>query len=131
MSETNPVGRPTKYTEETIQKVRDYMENYEKLGHVIPSIAGLSVYLEVARDTIYDWSHQEEKQDFSDILQTLLATQEQILFSKGLTNDFNATIVKLALGKHGYTEKSSREISGPGGEPIPICAFEFNPVGEE
>lgn len=112
----NPVGRPTKYTDQTCQQARDYIENYDKEEDMIPSIAGLAVYLGVSRETIYDWASQEEKQDFSDILTQLLATQERILIGKGLSGKFNSTITKLVLGKHGYSEK--KELSGDGGGPI-------------
>jgi hypothetical protein len=107
-----PAGRPSKYNEETISKTQYYLDNYESIGDMIPSIAGLAVYLGIHRDTVYDWSNQIEKQDFSDILGQILAKQEQVLFNKGLTNDFNATIVKLALGKHGYSERQHTEHSG-------------------
>jgi hypothetical protein len=38
-------------------------------------------------------------------LDRILATQELKLMDGGLTGDFNSAIAKLALGKHGYSEK--------------------------
>lgn len=116
-----PVGRPTKYNEEILEKTRDYIENYADVGDMIPSIAGLSVVLGVSRETIYDWSKQEEKKAFSDILQKLLSTQERVLFNNGLNGTFNSNICKLALGKHGYSDK--QELTGADGE-----RFSFNMI---
>lgn len=100
-----PAGRPTKYTPELIEQTLEYIENYEEHDDVIPSIAGLSCVVDVSRSTLHDWATHDDKKEFSDILQKLLSKQEKILFNKGLSGDFNANITKLALGKHGYTDK--------------------------
>lgn len=102
-------GRPSSYTPEMLQKTRDYLVTYSSLGHAVPSVAGLSVYLDVARSTIYEWSSDNEKQEFSDILSKILAEQEQVALSNGLKGDYNATIVKLLLGKHGYSDKAETQ----------------------
>ena len=99
------VGRPSKYNDQTVQKVADYMECWESLGDIIPSIAGLAVYLKVSRDSIHTWRNEEGKEEFSDMLDELLANQEKILISKGLDSSFNSTIAKLALTKHGYSDR--------------------------
>jgi len=106
------VGRPTKYTDETLEIARDYLNNYEVTGDVIPQIAGLAVRLCVSRETIYDWAKQEDKQDFSDIVRDILSKQESVLMNKGLIGDFNSNICKLALGKHGYTDKQDLTSNG-------------------
>ena len=111
-----PVGRPTKYNEELLAKAREYLFKYEELGDVIPSAIGLSLYLDVCRDTLYDWDGQEGKEEFSYILKQINSTQQQVLLNKGLTSDFNSAITKLVLGKHGYHEKQQQEVSGPGGK---------------
>ena len=67
---------------------------------VIPTIEGLSVYLNVSRSTVYKW--KGDNAEFSDILEDLMARQAKELFSNGLTGDFNPTITKLILTKHGY-----------------------------
>lgn len=122
-------GQPTKYNDETVGKCRQYLDEYDT---PIPSIAGLSLYLGVSRSSIYEWGKTEGREDYSDILEAILATQEQVLFSKGLTNDFNATIVKLALGKHGYHDKADNTLSAPGGGPVQTdSVFEFIPVGTD
>ena len=42
--------------------------------------------------------------EFYDILERLIATQEKTALTKGLTGEWNATIVKLLLGKHGWKD---------------------------
>jgi len=107
-------GRPTKYNQQILVDTREYLENYEQHGDAIPSIAGLSVVLGLPRQTIYDWARQEEKEEFSDILQSILSTQEKVLINKGLKNEFNSNITKLALGKHGYSDKQETDVTSKG-----------------
>lgn len=106
-------GRPTDYGAEKLEKARHYLAHYEEYDDAIPSIAGLSLVLGIARSTVYDWASQPEKAEFSDILQEILSTQEKVLVNKGLKGEFNSNIVKLALGKHGYSDK--QELTGPDG----------------
>lgn len=108
------MGRPTDYSEELLADVRYYLKNYEAEGDKIPSVAGLSAYLGIARSTIYDWASQEDKKDFSDILEDILSEQEKVLLNKGLTGDFNSTITKLVLSKHGYSEKTETDVTSKG-----------------
>lgn len=111
-------GRPTDYSTEILDKTKDYLANYEDYGDAIPSIAGLAVELKVSRDTIYEWRKHEDKKEFSDILQDILSSQERILISKGLKGEFNSNITKLALGKHGYTEKQDVTSDGKAMQPV-------------
>jgi len=110
------MARPSKYNDTIIQQVIDYLDNYEDLDHVMPSIAGLSMVLNVTRETIYDWASQSEKPEFSDIIKKLLAVQEFVLSNKGLKGESNANLTKLFLAKHGYSDR--QEISGLDGGPI-------------
>ena len=126
------IGRPTLYTDEVLAKTKKYLEVYETLEDVIPSIEGLSEYIGIARPTIYKWSKEEGKEDFIDTLEAINAKQKKVLLSKGLTNDFNANIVKLALGNHGMSEKIHNEMSAPGGGPIQTTtSINFIPVSRK
>ena len=104
-------GRPTKYNPEILEKARAYIDNYGEFGDVIPSVAGLSLVLQISRETVYDWAKQEEKQEFSYILQDILAKQESLLVNNGLDGEFNSNITKLVLGKHGYHEKVDNRVA--------------------
>lgn len=127
-----PAGRPTKYNKEILDKAKEYLLKYDEIGDKIPSVAGLSLYLDICRDTIYDWDGQDDKKEFSYILKQINATQHQVLINKGLSNDFNSAITKLVLGKHGYHEKQQQEISGPEGKPIQTASvINFIPVSRD
>jgi hypothetical protein len=103
------MGRPTDYTPELLEKAKAYLFKFDELGHSVPSVAGLSVYLEISRTTIYAWAKEASKADFSYILESILAKQEQISLAKGLNGEFNSTIVKLLLGKHGYSDRAETQ----------------------
>lgn len=111
-------GRPTYYSDETVRQAKEYLQNYKDHGDAVPSVAGLSIFLQRSRSTLYEWAKDADKKEFSDILDQINATQEKVALSNGLTGDFNSTIVKLLLGKHGYHEKVDQELTGKGGEPI-------------
>lgn len=115
-----PAGRPTDYSDEICRKARQYLRTFDKDGSLIPTIAGLALELKVSRQTVYAWAKEPEKHEFSDIVNEILAKQEILLVNKGLSGDFNPTIAKLALGKHGYSDKVEQEVSGPAGAPLSI-----------
>ena len=97
-----PAGRPTSYSDDMLQQAAEYVDKgWREEGDVMPMIESLSVVLGVARSTIYKWA--EEKPEFSDILDTLMAVQAKELWNRGLVGDYNSTMAKLALTKHGYT----------------------------
>ena len=111
------IGRPTDYSEEMLAKAREYIslcqddeiERESKQGATVykikaklPTKGGLARYLGVARSTLYEWAGQH--QDFSDIMEELGAEQEDRLINNGLSGDYNPTIAKVLLTKHGYRE---------------------------
>ena len=122
-----PAGRPTDYSPEILEKSKEYLKNYSKLGDRIPNIEGLAVVLGLTRQTIHDWNRQgkqegNEKREFSYIIEDILSQQGRTLINKGLDGGFQPTIAKLLLHKHGYKEES--EVSGPEGGPIPLSITE-------
>jgi len=124
------MARPTTCDFEVLDKTKEYLVSYEDNGDIMPSVAGLAIHLGVGRQTIYDWKnlikddHVDTESDcrleFSYILETLLAKQEQILFKNGLKGDFNAAITKLALGKHGYSDKQDNTLASPGSDTLNV-----------
>ena len=127
-------GRPTIYNEEILIKTKEYIsqcednveeyhktrgntsDSYERIIKVnLPTIEGLAVYLGINKDTIYTW--RKEKQEFSELIEELLAHQAKQLINKGLSGDYNPTIAKVLLTKHGYREGS--ELTGKDGEALP------------
>ena len=99
-------GRPTDYSKAMQTKAESYLE---KNTRVIPSVAGLSVFLGVARSTVYKWA--ESIPQFSDTLDEILANQELDALDGGLNGDFNPAISKLILANHGYKEKKESEVT--------------------
>jgi len=73
--------------------------------HTVPTIAGLSRTIKVARSTIYKWIADDVNESFSDIAGELLAEQEIRLVNQGLDGTYNASIAKLLLHKHNYHDK--------------------------
>lgn len=123
-------GRPTKYNQEILDNSREYLDGgYQECGDVIPSIEGLSLYIKITRTTIYDWKTHEDKEEFSDILDEILAKQMSLCINEGLKGEFNATIAKLVLGKHGLSDKVQQDVTS-GGKEIQNN-FIINPVKNE
>jgi len=102
-------GRPTALTDDLMLSASAYLSEYKDKGEAVPSIAGLAKHLGICRPTVYDWSSKADPTDlqlrFSYIVKDILQEQEIKLLSGGLTSDFNASIAKLMLTKHGYTDK--------------------------
>ncbi|MGB0419009.1 MAG: terminase small subunit [Opitutales bacterium] len=101
-----PAGRPSKYSKSILTKARRYLNGgYEGEDELFPTVAGLSLYLNITRSTVHDWATHEDKKEFSDITQAILAKQERSLMRNGASGDYNPTITKLLLSKHGYADK--------------------------
>ena len=113
-----PAGRPSKLTPEVFEKAIDYINGgYEACGDAIPSHIGIALQLNVATSTVYKWAEDPDS-GFSEILEACRQKQHQLLIGKGLLGEFNPSIVKLVLGKHGYHER--QELSGPDGEKLQV-----------
>jgi hypothetical protein len=106
------IGRPTKYCQEILDRSFDYFENYERYGDAVPSQGGLSSELDIARSTLKKWGKEPGKEEFSAILAKIKMKQERVLLNKGLLGEFNSNIVKLMLGKHGYSNRAKIENVG-------------------
>jgi hypothetical protein len=112
------VGRPNKW-EDCIDPAWDYVNGgFQQEGDVVPTIAGLSVCLHVARETIHAWARENE--EFSHIVKALMGRQEKMLANGGILGEYNASITKLLLSKHGYSDKVETAHTGPDGGPVQI-----------
>ena len=100
-------GRPSKYCPAILRNSKHYLANYREIGNKIPSIAGLSVYLKTTRERLHTWANDADKPEFHDILNRMKSEQEAALLDNGLDGTFNASVTKLVLSKHGYTENTA------------------------
>lgn len=115
-------GRPTSYNEDILIQSKTYIDSCEdeeiqvisgqsesftkyetKLKVNIPTIEGLARYLKISRSTLYLWIKDHDM--FSDIIDELQYKQAERLLSNGLSGNYNSTIAKVLLTKHGYTDK--------------------------
>ena len=99
---SNPVGRPTKWNKDIIKKAGNYIEScvdsYIKGIGVevkLPTVEGLSLYLNISRETLYQWA--KIYPEFSDTLSEIEKKQKERLISSGLSGVYNSTIAKLLL----------------------------------
>ena len=100
----NPVGRPTKYSDEIQSQADDYVLTWSEKD-AVPSRVGLCCRLGIAKHTSYEW--EKLYPQFSATLAAVDTLQEHTAVNKGITGEFNSTIVKLVLANHGYSEKSA------------------------
>lgn len=127
------VGRPTLYNNDILIKTQEYIDScedevtefhktrgdksdsFDRIIKVkLPTIEGLALHLNLNKDTMYDW--REKHQEFSDLIDILLKKQADMLISKGLSGDYNPTIAKVLLTKHGYREGT--ELTGKDGKDL-------------
>lgn len=106
-------GRPTKFSQEMVEKAHHYIENFdsEEYGDKVPSVVGMAGALNVAKSTIYLWA-QDEETGFSDTLEYCEEKQHRVTLNNGLSGEFNASIAKLVMYNHGYSEKSEQKVEG-------------------
>lgn len=112
-----PFGRPSKLAD-TLIKAREYLDGgFVSEGHLIPSHSGMSLYCKVGRQTLYDYAKQNA--DFSGMLAECNKRQEAMLLAGGLGGSYNATIAKLVLAKHGYSDRHEVDTTSSDGSMTP------------
>lgn len=117
------MARPTIYNEEILEKAKEYFLHLPE-DEMLHSLEGLAEYLDVSRSTIYDWISQEEKEEFSYIVDKILNKQGKTLINNGLIGKFNQSITKVMLSKHGYRE--GIEQMGKDGEKLTLNVIQYD-----
>lgn len=132
----NPVGRPTSYREEFVQKVDEYLalkqdvedefhktrgdktNSYDRLVKVnLPMIEDFATFLGCNKTSIYEW--EKIYPAFSNALDKIREEQKKRLIEKSLSGDYNPMIAKLILSaNYGISEKTEATITGKDGGPI-------------
>lgn len=122
-------GRPSKLTDELMEKAEGYLDtchdNIEltdrgALAFVevnLPSKVGLAQYLDLDKDTIEDWTNPESERfsdKFSVIVKRIQREQEIRLINKGLGGIYTSKALGAMLSKHGYHEKTETDVTTKG-----------------
>ena len=115
-----------------IKAARLYQANYEtEHGDLVPSVIGLARAMRIPRTrlTALLAKHPDEmkkitpnqranKLEMIEILGEINDMQHHLLLQGGLGGTMNSNIVKLMLGKHGYSDKQDTTIGNPDGTPL-------------
>lgn len=100
------VGRPTKYNAEMQAQADAYVLRWSEVD-AVPSRVGLCCWLGISKQTSFTW--EKDYPQFLATLQAVDALQEHTAMNKGITGEFNSTIVKLVLANHGYSDKVQQD----------------------
>lgn len=73
----------------------------------LPSIEGLANYLDISKDTVYEW--EEAHKEFSDVVKKVRSKQAEMLINNGISGTFSSPITKVMLSKHDYREATEVE----------------------
>lgn len=114
------IGRPTKYNDEIQRKAERYLYEWQLIGDVIPSRVGLCCWLEICKQTSYEW---EKHTKFLATLRAVDTLQEHTSLNRGITGEFNATITKLILANHGYSDKQQTEVKANQNTKVELIAL--------
>jgi len=126
------MARPTKYNDDMQAKADDYLDNYgDEKGRnsVVPTIAELSLVLDISDSTFYLW--RDKYDEFSRTLDRIMKTQEVGLVNKGLRNQINPTISKLMLHNHEYSDRMETDLTSSDGSMKQPTRIEIVGYGED
>jgi len=99
------MARPTKLDDALILRAIEYIKQHDmEVTTHLPTIEGLAYFLNIRRDTLYEW--EKENDAFSDILENIRQLQANKLIQNSIVNKYNPTIAKMMLSKYGYVEKT-------------------------
>lgn len=97
-------NRVSKYTPEILEKTQEYINTFH-MDNLVPTERGLALHLGVSHQTVRDWKIDQSKEEFGFLLDMMMSIQHDEIINKGLAGDFNATIAKLMLHNHGYSDR--------------------------
>ena len=120
-------------TDKHITMARHYLRYHatKKYGDVVPSQVGLACALSVNRSSLTNCQlfppkakdstpGAKLKRALRSIMEQIQVRQHKLLLTGGLGGTMNSNIVKLMLGKHGYSEKKEQQITGKDAGPVII-----------
>lgn len=117
------MARPTLYTKKLVEEAWKYVNGgWQEAGDPVPSVAGLACEIGVRRETCHAWAKDENK-EFSNILAEIAAIQERSLLRGGLHGDFNPSITKMMMTKHGYSDRVEQDHTSSDGSMRPTTVI--------
>lgn len=97
------LGRPSKYTVNTIPKAKKYTEKCLS-SNQLPTIEELAITLGTGTRTLYDW--QEDYPDFSQTMDALRDAQRYLLIKNGLNSTYSTQFSMFLLRAiHGLNDR--------------------------
>lgn len=115
-SQKHPGGRPTKYSEEILEKAREYLQKCVD-NSAIPFIEQLAFQLDINDETVLEWEKKYE--EFSATIKRVRQLQKFMLLSGSLNETYNVTASIFQLkANHGLIETSRSELTGKDGERL-------------
>lgn len=103
------LGRPIKWDEKTIEKIRIKLDEYIEESDV-PIISEFSYQNNISRQRLYEFANDYE--EFSDTFKKCTTKKEAQLEKLGLLNIINPTMAIFSLKQLGWTDKQQIEHSG-------------------
>lgn len=105
-------GRPRLWKDplELSNMIADYFNSTER-----PTLSGLAVYLEIDRQTLYNY---KERDEFFDIIKKATAKVESIYEERAIYEN-NPTGVIFALKNMGWTDRVSNDLTTQGEKIVP------------
>ena len=102
----NLAGRPSSYTDESIEKVGEFAALELEAGN-LPTRAGLANHIGITKDTLIKWGN--EHKHLLDALKAFDQLQENQVWQKALNGEYNSNIAKLMLHNHGYSDRTQTD----------------------
>lgn len=93
-----------------------------RLDVACPSVEGLAAYLDTTKANVERW--RRDNPFFNELVEKVLNAQAVRLINGGLSGQYNPSIAKVMLSRHGYIEKGEVDFSS-GGKPLPIPLLAF------
>lgn len=122
----NKGGRPTKYSEDRIDIVFDFIHKQQDRG-VPPFIEGLAFILDVTTDTVWRWANKHKR--FSNAIKKLKEVQCSMLQEHGLEGKYSAPMaIFLLKNNHGFKDRTETDFTS-GGKTLPAPILRVNSGG--
>lgn len=121
--------RASTYGPHKIKQANAYLDSFidpkGRPNNVIPNISGLALAIGITRSTAYEWLKHDDKPEYKKVIDRMNCVQEDLTLKYGLTGIFNASIAKMVLGKHGYSDKAEIDLSSSDGSMSPTINVNF------